>query len=120
MTSILNRVSREETTLAARTIWVNQEKADIAANAIETLVKASAVNLGFLNGKSSRTILGGLFYILGHRFKAVKTQKEIADLLGTSDVSIRESYRSWLNEFPFLFTDVTHITSSRRHRIKEK
>jgi hypothetical protein len=36
----------------------------------------------------------------------VKRQRELAWRLGTSDVTIRTSYRQWLQEFPDLFSDV--------------
>jgi len=60
----------------------------------------------FFNGKSAKSIVGGLFYILGFRHDAVKKQNELADQLGTTDVSIRVSYRKWLETFPDLFLDV--------------
>ncbi len=43
----------------------------------------------------------------GFRFCEPKTQREIADFLCTTEVLIRKSYNSWLNEFPQFFTDLT-------------
>jgi hypothetical protein len=60
----------------------------------------------FFSGKSSKCLVGGLFYLLGYRHDAIKNQNELADYLGTSDVSIRVSYRKWLEAFPDLFLDV--------------
>jgi hypothetical protein len=60
----------------------------------------------FFNGKSAKSIVGGLFYLLGYRHDVVKKQNELADQLGTTDVSIRVSYRKWLETFPDLFLDV--------------
>ena len=50
--------------------------------------------------------MGGLFYLLGFRYNDVKKQIELACKLGTTDVTIRKSYREWLVSFPDLFADV--------------
>ena len=81
---------------------------DVASNALQVLAQASNANLRFFEGKSPKCVLGGLFYILRFRFYAPKTQKEIADLLCTTEVSVRKSYHGWLNEFPQLFADITN------------
>ena len=108
LTNIFYRIHCEKITAAARTVWIDQEEVyEIASSALEILAKASKQNLRFFCGKSPKCILGGLFYILGFRFKAPKTQNEIADLLCTTEASISKSYKSWLNEFPQYFTDVT-------------
>jgi len=110
LTSIFYRIHCEKITSEARVVWANQEIADdIASNAQQILAKASRQNLRFFCGKHHRCILGGLFYILGFRFRVVKTQSEIADFLGVADVAIRKSYRSWLDEFPQYFTDVNDM-----------
>jgi transcription initiation factor TFIIIB Brf1 subunit/transcription initiation factor TFIIB len=89
---------------------MNHEVADdVASNALHVLAQASNANLRFFNRKSPKCVLGGLFYILGFRFYAPKTQREIADFLCTTEVSIRKSYHGWLSEFPELFTDLTHL-----------
>ena len=107
MTTILTRIPCEKTKEAARAVWLNQETADeIASNALKILAQASRDNLRFFNGKSPKCIVGGLFYILGFRFYAPKTQREIADFLCTTEVSVRKSYQGWLREFPRFFTDV--------------
>lgn len=106
MTTILVRIPCEVTVQAARAVWVNQDLADdIASNALQVMAQASRANLRFFNGKSPKCILGGLFYILGFRFYAPKTQREIADFLCTTEVSVRKSYHSWLNEFPQFFPE---------------
>lgn len=108
MVTILTRKPHETTVLAARAVWVNQETADaIATNAVQVLVQASKANPRFFYGKTSKCVLGGLFYLLGYMFNAARTQREIADLLCTTEVSVRKLYKSWLNEFPQLFTDVS-------------
>jgi hypothetical protein len=107
LTSIFYRIHCEKISSAARVVWANQEIADsIASNALQILAKASKQNLIFFCGKKPRCLLGGLVYILGFRFRAEKTQSQIANYLCISDVSIRTSYKSWLSEFPQYFTDV--------------
>ena len=115
MATILTQKPHETTLLAARAVWVNQETADaIASNAVQILAQASKANPRFFYGKTSKCVLGGLFYLLGYRFNATKTQREIADLLCTTEVSVRKLYKSWLNEFPQLFTDAKVKTSKNR------
>jgi transcription initiation factor TFIIIB Brf1 subunit/transcription initiation factor TFIIB len=87
----------------------------ISLEAFEIMAKASASSFIFFNGKSSKNILGGLFYLLGLRFVCVKTQKEIAVQLGTTDVTIRVSYRDWLKAFPELFRDVSSDFGDEKH-----
>ena len=105
--SILNRLS-SEVTAAAKTVWSDQVIAEkIASNALEIISNANKSKFAFFSGKSSRGLISGLFYLLGFRYDAVKKQKELAEKLGTTDVTIRASYRKWLEEFPDLFVDVS-------------
>jgi hypothetical protein len=102
--SILDRISPEEVTIAAKIIWTDHLIAKaISEDTAEILVKTHARKFSFFNGKTIRGLIGGLFYLLGYKYDAVKNQKELADRLNTSDVTIRASYRSWLEEFPDLF-----------------
>lgn len=104
--SILNRLS-SEVVAAANDIWADRAIAEkIASGALEIIAEANKSNFAFFSGKSFRGLIGGLFYILGFRYDAVKKQKELAGKLGTTDVTIRASYRKWLEEFPALFSDV--------------
>jgi hypothetical protein len=74
-------------------VWENQATAKkIATEAFEIITNTSG-KFRFFNGKSSRSILSGLFYLLGFRYNAVRTQKEIAVQLITTDVTVRDSYR---------------------------
>lgn len=103
----MSRMSPEEVNVAAKTIWLNQTVANaIGGEAIDILAKAHKRKFSFFTGKTSRGLVGGLFYLLGYKHGAVKNQKELADCLGTSDVTIRASYRNWLEAFPDLFQDV--------------
>jgi len=99
--------------LAARAVWVDEEIADdIAKNALQILADTSKLNLRFFCGKAPKCILGGLFYILGFRFKAIKTQKEIADFLCTTEVSVAKSSKIWLQKLPQYFTDINNEKQS--------
>jgi len=110
LTSIFYRIHSEKITSAARIVWINQKIADdVAQSALQILAKASKQNLRFFCGKSPKCILGGLFYILGFKFNSTITQREIADLLCTTEDSIRKSYKRWLIEFPKFFTDITAL-----------
>ncbi len=60
----------------------------------------------FFSGRRSTWIVGGLLYLLSYRYDSVKKQNELADVLGTTDGTIRDSYRLWLKTFPDLFMDV--------------
>ena len=103
----LKRIPFDELMAASHNIWRNTETADkIAFDAVQIINRTYARRFSFFNGKTSRSIVGGLYYLLGFRYNATKRQVEIADKLGTSDVSIRKSYRLWLEAFPDLFLDV--------------
>jgi transcription initiation factor TFIIIB Brf1 subunit/transcription initiation factor TFIIB len=105
--NIFRRISTEEISAAAHTIWKNKPLADkIAQDAIQIIDQTHKKRFAFYNGKTSKGLVGGLFYLLGHRYKAVKHQRELAWRLGTSDVTIRASYRQWLQTFPDVFPDV--------------
>lgn len=104
--SILDRLS-SEVAVAAKTVWSDRVIAEkIASSALEIITTANESKFAFFSGKSSRGLIGGLFYLLGFRYDAEKKQKELAEKLGTTDVTIRASYRKWLEEFPDLFADV--------------
>jgi hypothetical protein len=105
--SVLNRIPFEDVRAAAYTIWADRKIADkIALETIETINKTYYRKLSFFNGRKAKSIVGGLFYLLGYKYDAVKKQNELADKLGTTDHSIRDSYRKWLETFPDLFLDV--------------
>lgn len=105
---ILNRIGQESILSSAQKIWRNQHSAaeKIASEALNVICEAYQTNPAFFSGKSAKGIVGGLFYLLGHEFCKVKTQKEIARSLNATDMTIRASYRGWLKEFPDLFQDV--------------
>ena len=99
--------SFEELSAAARLVWHDKSVADkIALDATKTSVQICEQKRLFFNGKSSKFIVGGLFYLLGFRYGATKKQKEIAEQLGTNVITVRDSYRQLLQEFPDMFEDV--------------
>jgi hypothetical protein len=105
--SLLNRLPMEEVLAAAYMVWADKSIANkVAQEATQIINQTYKRKFAFYNGKRSRCIVGGLFYLLGFRFDGIKRQNEIADCLGTTDVSIRLSYRKWLETFPDLFWDV--------------
>jgi transcription initiation factor TFIIIB Brf1 subunit/transcription initiation factor TFIIB len=105
--TIPKRLEIEEIITTAQTIWPNKALSKkIAFDALELLSQTYARKFVFYNGKSAKHLIGGLFYLLGYRYNAVKKQRELADILGTSDVTIRKAYRGWLETFPDLFLDV--------------
>lgn len=105
--SIFRRISQEEIFVATQLLWLDKTVAEkVALDALNTLNRTRIRKVVFFNGKSSKYIIGGLFYLLGYRYNAVKKQRELADQLNTSDVTIRAAYRQWLKEFPDLFVDV--------------
>jgi transcription initiation factor TFIIIB Brf1 subunit/transcription initiation factor TFIIB len=57
----------------------------------------------FFSGKSAKGILAGLFYHLGYIHNSAKTQKQIAQSLNTTDMTVRSSCRDWTTYFPDLF-----------------
>lgn len=57
----------------------------------------------YFSGKSKKRLLSGIFYLLGKKNKAMKTQREIARGLSTSEATVRASYRDYIANFPDLF-----------------
>lgn len=105
--SILRRIPVEEVSAAAKNVWFNKSIADIiTTETMQIISNTFSRKFSFFTGKSFNGLIGGLFYLLGYRHGVVKKQNEIADRLGTTDVTIRISYRKWLETFPDLFMDV--------------
>jgi hypothetical protein len=102
--SIFRRISKDELNAATQLIWLDRSVANkITLDTIELITIAYNKKSSFFYGRSSRFIISGLFYILGFRYDSIKKQVEIADRLGTSDVTVRASYRKWMETFPELF-----------------
>mgnify|MGYP000052907635 CR=1 FL=1 len=56
----------------------------------------------FFCGKTRKRVLSGLFYLLGWKHDARKTIFQVADAFDTTEPTVRNSYRMWLREFPWL------------------
>jgi transcription initiation factor TFIIIB Brf1 subunit/transcription initiation factor TFIIB len=122
--SILNRIRKEEILTLAKILWTDREKAEkIGISAVEIITRTSKDRVSFLSGKSSKSLLGGLFYLLGLRYEVTKTQKDLAEKLSTTEITIRASYRKWLDEFPDLFfgiNDKFEEDKERGHWVRSK
>ena len=104
---ILQRISTEEIQFVAHIVWADKRIANTIAQETSQIINQTYKRkFAFFNGKSSKNIVGGLFYILGYRHDSIKKQKELAGLLGTTEMTIRASYHKWLQAFPDLFYDV--------------
>jgi len=117
---ILSRIGQESILSFAQKIWRNQHSAaeKIALEALNVICETYQTNPAFFSGKSAKGIVGGLFYLLGHRYSKVKTQKEIARSLNATEMTVRASYREWLKEFPELFQDVNDKMRRTRERTR--
>ena len=105
--SVMHRIPFEDVSAASHRIWSDKLiAAEIAKEAIEIISFASRKKFTFFNGKSFKYIVGGLFYLLGYRYNAVKRQRVLAEHLCTTEVTIRASYKQWLATFPEVFVDI--------------
>jgi hypothetical protein len=105
--SMVDCISFDELSAAAQLVWSDKRVAgQIALGSYSILNSVRKRRITFYSGRRAKGLVGGLFYLLGFRFDAVKKQNELADVLGITDVTIRLSYRRWLIEFPDLFVDV--------------
>ncbi len=98
----------QEITVFSQILWSDKKiSGKITNDVIKIMNQVYRKNFLFCNGKTWRCPLGGLFYLLGHRYNDPKRQKEIALALQTTEVSIRTYYKQWLRDFPELFQDIT-------------
>jgi len=97
-THILGRIGEEDVISLAQKIWHNQQlvATKIASEALDIISETYQANPTFFGGKSAKGIVGGLFYLLGHQYNSIKTQREIARSLNATEVTIRASYREWV------------------------
>ena len=116
------RISLEEIQWLARAVWENSTVADeISIETFEIIAQAAERKLSFFSGKSTKGLIGGLFYLVGSKREAQKTQKEIAALLKTNDVTLRTSYQKWLQEFPDFFPKtILRARDFRSQKTREK
>jgi transcription initiation factor TFIIIB Brf1 subunit/transcription initiation factor TFIIB len=103
------RLSSKKVLSYASKVWQGQQLIveSIAAETSQIIKSVNKRSPIFFSGKSEKRILSGIFYLLGTK-KAKKTQREIARSLNTNDVTVRASYRDWLENFPDLFSAETN------------
>jgi transcription initiation factor TFIIIB Brf1 subunit/transcription initiation factor TFIIB len=103
----MERISFDNLVDTAQLIWSNKTTVHkVAADSYSILTKVQGRKTTFCSGRRATALVGGLFYLLGFRYNDVKKQNELACKLGTTDVTIRKSYRKWLMDFPDLFVDI--------------
>jgi len=103
----MNRITLSELLAATQLVWLNKETCrKVAQNCYEAISEAEKRKVTYCSGRKARALVAGLFYIMGYRFDCVKKQNDLANRLGTTDVTVRISYRKWLMDFPDLFRDV--------------
>jgi hypothetical protein len=101
----VERLSSKKVLLYASKVWKDEFKSELfAAETSEIIETVYGKNRVFFSGRSEKGILSGIFYLLGRKNNAPKTQREIAHSLNTNVVTVRVSYREWLCTFPDLFS----------------
>jgi transcription initiation factor TFIIIB Brf1 subunit/transcription initiation factor TFIIB len=87
-------------------MWEGQKHVaeSVASEATRLISEAYERNPAFFGNKSKKWILGGLFYQFGQTLGCPRTQKQIARVLDTNEMTIRASYRAWLKSFPEFWT----------------
>ena len=96
-TRILNRIGEQEILSLAQKIWQsqNQVATEIASETLAVIREKYETDPTFFSGKSAKGIVAGLFYLLGQRYGSIRTQRQIALGLNTTEVTIRASSREW-------------------------
>jgi transcription initiation factor TFIIIB Brf1 subunit/transcription initiation factor TFIIB len=98
------RLSSKKVLICASKLWQDKSIAEAMASEASRIIKTAYEKKSvFFSGKSEKGLLAGIFYLLGRKNKAIKTQREIARSLNTNDVTVRSSYREWIDAFPELF-----------------
>jgi hypothetical protein len=101
----VERLSSKKVLVYASKVWKDKFEAELfAAETSEIIKTVYRKNRVFFSGRSEKGILSGIFYLLGRKNNAPKTQREIAHSLNTNVTTVRFSYREWLCNFPALFS----------------
>jgi hypothetical protein len=90
-------------------IWRGQDHVAemMTSETVRILRKAHEKTPTFFRDKSKKWVLGGLFYLVGRKMNAAKTQKHIARCLDTDEMTIKNSYREWFRHFPEFWPQAT-------------
>lgn len=107
-THILNRIGEQEILSLAQKIWQGQNEVatKIASETLAVIRVKYQTDPTFFSGKSAKGIVGGLFYLLGQRYGSMRTQRQIALGLSTTEVTVRASSREWTQP---LQNDCRHV-----------
>ena len=99
------RITPELALKLAHQVWVENPKIarEIGLKASELIEQFYQENPTFFCGLSDKSVLSGLFYLLGFQHQAFKSMKEIARATNTSEQTMKQSYRKWFNASPLLF-----------------
>lgn len=101
----VERLSPKKVLLYASKLWEDKLISELIASETSKIIKTVyRKKSAFFSGKSAKGVLSGIFYLLGIKNKAKKTQRDIAHSLNTNDVTVRDSYREWLGTFPDFFS----------------
>jgi hypothetical protein len=102
---ISRRLSYSDVLYWASLTWGGQKQVaeSVAIEATRLICEAYEENPAFFGNKSKKWILGGLFYLLGHKYGEPRTQKQIAHTLNTNEVTVRNSIQNWRTRFERFF-----------------
>lgn len=105
------RVPPEEVLKLAHLIWPkdSSKAREIGLKAAEFIRKAYKKDPVFFCGKKRSRILSGLFYLLGIEYDMHVTEDKVGSVLGCASLTVRLSYRDWLNLMPGSFREMERI-----------
>jgi hypothetical protein len=98
------RLKASETLKAAHSVWPNEQSVArlIGLQAARIINQCYFKKPTFFCGKQKRTLLGGLFYLLGLQQGTPVTQEHLR-VLGVTPNSIKISKYKWVESFPEVF-----------------
>jgi len=103
----------------AHEVWKEENDAHkVGVKAAEIIRTAYLRNPPKLCGRSPRSVLGAALYIAGVILGKRKTQKEIARIINTTEVSIRNNYKTILSIIPELKEYFPELATISYHKLK--
>jgi hypothetical protein len=99
------RVPPSETLRFAHRIWFSNRviARKIGLRAAAIIEECYSRKPTFFCGKPNRSILAGLFYLLGPLSGSPKTEREISSIVLCAEPTLLSSHKAWLDTFPDLF-----------------
>jgi transcription initiation factor TFIIIB Brf1 subunit/transcription initiation factor TFIIB len=103
-------------------IWKRQEPLAeaVASETVRVIRKAHAKLPSFFWSEGRKWVLGGLFYLVGRKMNAAKTQKQIARCLDTNEMTVKNSYLEWVGHFPELWPEIAEHPKEKNNEKKSK